>query len=215
LSDFITLQGMVLSTMPIGDFDKRLVMLTRERGKITAFARGARKQNSPLLAGCNPFVFGEVSLFEGRSSYTLRSIEITKYFEELGQDLELMCYASYFAEFTDYYTRENIDGTLMLKLMYQALRALLNKSIPNPLVRLIFEMKTMVIGGDYSDRLPCAVCGDTKYTLEYIITSPVEKLYTFVVSDQVQKELRECVQAFQNMYIDRRFKSLEVLDTIL
>ena len=73
----------------------------------------------------------------------------------------------------------------------------------------------MVINGEYSDRLPCAVCGDTKYTLEYIITSPVEKLYTFVVSDQVQKELRECVQAFQNMYIDRRFKSLEVLDTIL
>lgn len=214
MSDLVTVTGMVLKVAPLLENDKRLVILTKERGKIAAFAKGVRRQNSPLQAACRLFCFGEFTLYEGRTSYTVRSVEITNYFETLGNDMELVCYASYFAEFADYYTRENNDERQMLLLLFQSFRALEKETLPNLLVRLIYEMKAMAISGDYEPRLPFEACQATLYTLEYIIASPVEKLYTFRVSDQVLKELGAAVGWFRQKFIDRRFHSLEVLESM-
>ena len=208
--------GMVLKAEPINDYDRRVVLLTKERGKISAFARGARKQNSKLLAATNPFCFGVFKLYEGRTSYNVMEAEITNYFEGLREDYEGAFYGMYFLEVMDYYTRENNDEKEMLGLLYQSLRALLHPGLSNELVRYIFEIRAIVINGEYPG-LPVRktpYLDSTVYALDYIAGSKLEKLYTFTVTDQVLGELGEIALRYRKRFMDRKMKSLEILGEI-
>lgn len=149
--------GMVLSAMPVGDFDKRITILTKERGKITAFARGARRPNSQLMAGSNPFSFGEFELFEGKSAYSLSKVTISNYFRELTQDLEAVYTGFYFLSSADI-SVENNDEKDMLKLLYQSLRALESPAYKNELVRAVFELKAITINGEGPSLFSCIHC---------------------------------------------------------
>ena len=210
----VELTAMVIRSSSVGEYDRRLVMMTRERGKITAFARGAKRPGNSLMGPCRPFAFGTYKVFEGRDSYSLQSAQVSRYFEELTQDVELSCYGQYFLEMADYYTRENLDGSAMLLLVYQSLRALLNARIPNGLVRKIFELKAMVVNGEYTQDPPFKVSGGAQYTWEYVIASSIEKLYTFAVTQEVYEEFEACVDTNRKRYIDREFHSLEILEAL-
>ena len=214
MSDLTVLTGMVLSAMPIGDYDKRVVILTREKGWIAAFAKGARRQGSPLLGPSRPMAFGTFHLYEGRSSYSIRNAEITAYFDELSRDLECIGYGSYFLELAAAYTIEGLTGTPVLTLLYQSLRALTKPSIPRLLVRYVFELRLMVINGVYSLEPPLAVCDSTAYTICHIGTAPPGKLYTFTVSEQVLAELGQCMAIYRERYLEGHFTSLDILESL-
>lgn len=242
----ILLNGMVLSAMPIGDYDKRLVVLTRERGKITVFARSARRPNSSLLAATNPFAFGEFELFEGKTAYNACKISIKNYFRELTEDIEMAYYGFYFLELADYYAVENVEAKDMCNLLYTSLRALTKPVFDNRLVRRIYELRMLVLGGEYPQLFSCVSCGakehlntfhvrrggmlcsscgalfggipvdaSTLYTMQFIVSSPLERLYSFQVSDEVRDCLEHILNAYMDCYIDKRFHSLELLDMLV
>ena len=240
----VTVTGIVLSVTPIGEYDKRVVILTKERGRISAFAKGARKPNSPLGGAVSPFCFGEFILYEGRTSYNIMQVNIANYFQELRSDMEAAYYGFYFMEFAEYYTREYNDETQMLKLLYQTFRALTNKNISNALIRCIFELKAIYINGEGPQVFQCVKCGDTErpvvfsakeggvvcsecmqgvyddmeidtstlYAMQYVASSTIEKLYTFTVADSVLYNLKKIIGRYISVYIDKRFKSLEILE---
>ena len=211
----VSVTGMVLKASPVGEYDRRLVILTCERGKITAFARGARRPGNSLMACSGPFVFGKFMLYEGKESYTLAGAEVTNYFREIAADMEATCYGSYFLEFADYYGRENVEAVDVLKLLYQSMRALLKETIPNRLVKPVFELKLMQLNGEYMESLRGSISDSAKYTWEYVLYTPIEKLYTFTVKDEVLREFERCVGENKRRFVDKEFHSLDILTILL
>ena len=212
MQDLLSVTGMVLKVEPIGEYDRRVVILTKEKGKISCFAKGARKQGSRLMASTNPFCFGEFKLYVGKNSYSLNEAVISNYFENLRMDLEGALYGMYFLEVIDYFTRENNDERQMLKLLYQSLRALSKDVFEDRFVRYVFEIKAISINGEYPG-VPKDMDYDesTVYTVEFIYNISVEKLFTFRVSDNVLIELEHIASVYMNQFTDKNFKSMELL----
>ena len=238
----IVLTGMVLSAIPIGEYDKRITVLTKERGKITAFAKGARRAHNQLLAAANPFVFGQFEVYQGKSTYTVVRAEISNYFRELTADYDMVCYGSYFLEMAEYYAQENADEVERLRLLYQTLRALESRKFSMELIRGIYELKTCTINGEYPNVFACLSCGkkdhldffsmrlrgcvcrecqskvggnplqeSTLYAMQFIISTPIERLYTFKLSAGVQEEFLQLIRSYRMHYVGYSFNSEEFL----
>lgn len=214
MEDIVTVRGIVLKHSPAGDYDWVATIFTSQRGKITAFAKGARKPAAKLSGCVEPFCFGTFKLFVGKNSYTIVEAEIENYFEDFRSDLEGACYGTFFLELTNYYTRENNEDRQLLNLLYLSLKALLNKNLNNKLIRCIFEIRALTIEGEFPGiREGASLLDSTRYAIDYIVRTPLEKLYTFSVSDEVLKELDLFSKELRHRFVDRELKSLEMLET--
>ena len=242
----IIVTGIVLYTVPLGEYDKRLVILTKERGKITVFANNARRANSNFRAASQSYVMGRFTIAPSGDAYRLISVNVTEYFAELPYDMEKMCYASYFTEFMSYYTREGDSCVANLNLLYFTLKALVEDKMSNQLIKDVYEIRLMDIEGQGIHSYGCVKCGSKEalnhfhvpsgglicekcalsgkithkvsetlvYTLQYILSTPVNKLYGFNLTNEVMEELDFVAEKFRKAYVDREFKSLEILGTL-
>ena len=211
--DAQTVTGMVLMATPIGEYDNRVVLLTRERGKISAFAKGAKRPKSQLSA-VGPFVYGQFDLHEGATSYTMYSAKIEDYFEGLRTDVEGAYYGFYLLELAQYMTRENNDEWEMLKLLYAAVRALEKGVCDRELIRCIYEMRALTIGGFAVPPQQLMLDKASEHTLRYAQEAPLRQLFAVAVSEEVKQTFRTVNDRLLADVIDRPMKSLDMIHVI-
>lgn len=210
-TEILECSGMVLNASDVGEYDRRLVILTTRYGKVTAFARGAKRIKSPLLAGSRPFVCGRFSLIPGRDSYTLREVKIEEEFAALTDGDEIY-YGYYFLEFAAYFCQENMDGRAALNLIVLACRALLRHAISAELIKHIFELRFMYMEGiGIVWEQETQVSQTCRQTLAYASTCPLGKLFTFCLDSSIETEFFQCIRKHKSRWINHRFKSEEIL----
>lgn len=214
MQDFLLVTGMVIGVFPQGEYDRRIVLLTRECGKITAFVKGARRQGSRFQGTTDLFCFGTFELFVGKNSYNVQNAEIANYFEYLRKDMDASFYAMYFSELADYYALENTDESLLLLLLYRALQALRVEKLPNNFVRYIYEIKLYSIEGELIPIEKAGSFSDYTYAaVDYINETGIEKLFNIQPGDELCRDFKTIADYERHHLVDKKLNSLIFLET--
>ena len=99
----------------------------------------------------------------------------------------------------------------MLKLLYASLVALQKGTIPKRLIRSVFELKLMQLNGEYSETPLSETDETTAYAWSYVLATRIEKLFSFTLKPESIGSFARAVAELMDYYIDRGFKSLEIL----
>src|SRR5213592_1483816 len=97
-----TTDALILRTYKLGESDRIVVFLTRERGKKRGVAKNARQSRRRFGGGLEPMTCGRVEYFEreGRDLVLLHHVETTQ--SPLSAvDPDALGYIEYFAELVD------------------------------------------------------------------------------------------------------------------
>ena len=153
------LRGLVLNERGKGEADKLLTLFTLEQGKVSVYAKGARKLKSSYFVGSSQFDYSDFVLFSGRDFYSTTQIDKVEGFKTITTDFDRLCYGNYFLEMVDKTTYPGEANPDILRLLLYALRALDKGVVENFCIGRAFEFKYMQICGYTPMVEGCSHCG--------------------------------------------------------
>jgi DNA repair protein RecO (recombination protein O) len=132
--------GINLKTMPLGESDRLLTILTPECGLVRAVAMGSRKHNSRLGGRSGLFVVNELLIAKGRSLDKVAQAETIESYPGLGQDLTKLTASQYLAELALFQALSDQPQAELFTLLNEQLKRLERSPTPQVLAALTFAM---------------------------------------------------------------------------
>lgn len=147
----------LVATRDWGEADKMVTLFSREYGKITAFANGARRPKSPLAGGMQLFTHLDVRLTAGKNYDSIKQCEIKHSFRHVQEDFNCMAYGTFIAELVAELCPERQPEPQVFDLLIEVLLVL---SLRNPrVVALAWAWQLLFIMGYYPEFKECVSCG--------------------------------------------------------
>lgn len=232
----ITTNALVLREVAYKESDKILTILTEDMGKLTVSARGCRKKNSTISAGCQILSWSQFVLYEYKGRFTVKEVAVEESFPQIPSDVLRFSLGCYFAEVGEVLAIENLPQQDLLSLLLNCLYVLDKKpTIPLDVVKSVFELRAIsqsgyepmieecVICQNPQPQRPqlslmdgtihCYHCGGKAFpvsslsALHYILKAPPKKIFQFQLEDS--KNLASLSEAYLLAQLDRPFKTLD------
>ncbi|HEY6002097.1 MAG TPA: DNA repair protein RecO, partial [Anaeromyxobacter sp.] len=154
------LTAIVLRTVNTGEADRVVTLLTRERGKVAAFARGARASRRRFGGSLEPFTLVSAEVRERPASdlLGLESVTPLEAFGGIRGDLARIACAGYAAELSRELLRDHEPHEDLFDLLAAYLAAL-DRAPARPAALRAFELGALRAAGLAPRLDACARCG--------------------------------------------------------
>ncbi len=151
----------MLRTHKLGEADRIITLLTRDRGLVRAVARGVRKTTSRFGGRLEPFMHVDLQLAEGRSLDVITQVEtISAFARDLGGDYPAYTAGTAMLETAERLVQEDGEPAVQqLQLLVGALRALSEHRQTPSLLLDSYQLRALSIAGYAPTFDGCARCG--------------------------------------------------------
>lgn len=138
--------AIVLHRLNFAETDRIVTLYTRERGKLSAIAKGARKPVSRLAGATEALTYGRFHLAVGKNLDIISQAEVKESFPRIRADLTRIAYGSYLAELVDKSLEEHEPHADIFDLLLSALYLLERPNDPEKIARM-FDLQFMGVLG--------------------------------------------------------------------
>ena len=215
-----TADALILRTYKLGEADRIVVFLTRDRGKKRGVAKGARRQRSPFAGALEPLTEVQVAYFEKES----RELVGLNYAETVRSPLSLMSpaaagryvpdgdalgYVSYFAELLDEWAQDGDADDRLYRLGASMLDALSAGAPVEPLARY-FEYWLLRLQGLYPEARGTLSDGAMAFLTASRSAAP-DRVGDLPAERRTMRELETVHRSLISMHLEKTLKSDRVL----
>jgi hypothetical protein len=204
-----TTDALILRTYKLGESDRIVVFLTRDRGKKRGVAKNARQSRRRFGGALEPMTYGRVGYVERER----RDLVRLDYVEVLRSPLsvadgEALGYVSYYAELIDEWAQEADPNETLFRLGVSMVDAMA-KGVPiEPLARY-FEFWLLRLQGVYE--VDPRLSGPARTFLDAARRLTPFALAHVAVDAAVLRELEGSHRALIAMHLEKELKSIRVL----
>jgi DNA repair protein RecO (recombination protein O) len=205
-----TAEALILRTYKLGEADRIVVFLTRDRGKKRGVAKGARRPRSSFTGALEPMTEVRIAYFEKER----RELVGLNYAETYRSPLTLhspdaLGYVSYFAELLDEWAQEADADDRLYRLGASMLDALSAGVAVEPLARY-FEYWLLRLQGVY----PESHAGLSDAAIAFLVgsrTVPPQQVGMVPAEPRALRELENVHRTLITMHLEKTLKSDRVL----
>jgi recombinational DNA repair protein (RecF pathway) len=204
-----TADALILKTYRLGESDRVVVFLTRDRGKKRGVAKNAVRSRRRFGGALEPMTVGRVGYLERERRELVQLHYVEPLRSPLGApDGDALGYVGYFAELIDEWAQEADPSETLFRLGVSVVDAILIGAPPDALARY-FEYWLLRLQGVY--QAPKTLSSDARAFLEAVRTASPLALQGVPVSSRTLREVASAHAAQIALHLEKDVKSMRVL----